>query len=174
LKPSADDNQLQLQNQKGYFMLTKMLALMLVFLIADLGGGAAALGQNREPVKPASEPQALSKKEAKRVNNLKKFFKSLGVGPNARTEIRYANNTQLKGYVSESTDEYFVVTDENTGATTRVEYAQVEKVIIWPSVKTLMKREMKPSRFFKKLAIGAGIGFGVLFGACLITKGCQN
>lgn len=155
-------------------MFTKQLALMLVLLLADLGCASSALAQNKETAEQVQVAQALSKKEVKRINNLKKFFKGLGVGPNARTEIRYANNTQLKGYVSEATDEYVDVTDENTGATTRVEYAQVEKVIVWPSVKTLMKREMKPSRFFKKMAIGGGILFGVLIGGCLITKGCRN
>ena len=126
---------------------------------------------------PAQNPaaQTLTKKELKRAAKIRKFIKDLGVGPNARTEIRYAGDTKLKGYVSESTDDYFVITDETTGAATRVEYTQVEKVIMWPTVKTLMRRDLQsPSRLFKKLAIGAGIGFGVFFAACAITKRCQN
>ena len=131
--------------------------------------------QDKETPAQDRAAQSLKKKEAKRAAKIRKFIKDLGVGPNARTEIRYAGDTKLKGYVSESADDYFVMTDETTGAVTRVEYTQVETVILWPSVKTLMRRDLtSPSRLFKKLAIGAGIGFGVLFAVCGISKGCKN
>jgi len=155
-------------------MFTKTLALILVLLIADLSSGSSARAQDKEAVQQAPVSRVLSKKEIKRAGKVRKFVKELGVGPNARTEIRYAGDTHLKGYVSESADDYFVMTDE-AGVATRVEYSQVEKVIIWPSVKSLIRRDINsPSRFFKRLAIGAGIGFGVLFAVCGITRGCQN
>ena len=155
-------------------MFTKFIALTLVLLIADIGCAATLNTQAKET--PAQvQKQSLSKKEIKRAAKVKKFIKELGVGPNARTEIRYAGGTKLKGYVSESADDYFVTTDETTGAATRVEYAHVEKVIVWPSVKTLMRRDLhSPSRLVKKLAIGAGIGFSVFLAVCAISKQCQN
>ncbi len=80
-----------------------------------------------------------------------------------------------QGYLSESADDYFVMTDEKTSVATRVEYSQVEKVIIWPSVKALIRQDVNsPSRFFKRLAIGAAIGFGALFALCGITQRCRE
>ncbi|HWN07979.1 MAG TPA: hypothetical protein VNO50_01595 [Pyrinomonadaceae bacterium] len=156
-------------------MFTKMLALTLVLLIADLSCGSSVRAQDKETVEQAPASRVLSKKELKRASKVKKFIKDLGVGPDARTEIRYAGEIPLKGYVSESADDYFVMTDEKTSVATRIEYSQVEKVIIWPSVKSLIRRDINsPSRFFKRLAIGAGIGFGVLFVLCGISKGCRE
>ena len=155
-------------------MFRKTLAVILAVLMATLSCASSAMAQNKEPVEQVRAGQALNKKEIKRARKIRKLIKSLGTGTNARTEVRYANKTSLKGYVSEATDEYFVMTDD-TGAATRIEYSQVEKIMTWPTVKTLARREMSsPSRFFKKLAIGTAIGFGVLFAACGITKRCQN
>ena len=155
-------------------MFRKTLAVILAVLMTTLSCASSAMAQNKEPVEQARAAQPLSKKEIKRAKKIRKLIKSLGTGSNARTEVRYANKTLLKGYVSEATDDYFVMTDE-TGAATRIEYSQVEKVMTWPTVKTLVRRDMSsPSRLFKKLAIGTAIGLGVLFAACGITRRCQN
>jgi ligand-binding sensor domain-containing protein len=156
-------------------MITKILAMALVLLIADLSCGSLARAQDKDTVKQVPVARVLTKKEMKRASKFRKVVKELGVGPNARTEIRYAGGTHLKGYVSESAEDYFVMTDETTNVSTRVEYAQVEKALIWPSAKTLIKRDVNsPSGFFKKLAIGAGIGFAVLLTVCGISKQCQE
>ena len=47
----------------------------------------------------------------------------IGVGPNARVEVKLRDNTQLKGYISAAEQDSFTVTDSKTGSTRTVSYA---------------------------------------------------
>lgn len=53
---------------------------------------------------------------------------SLGVGPNARVEVKLRDNTKLKGYVSAAEQDSFTVTNSKTGETRTVAYTDVSEV----------------------------------------------
>jgi hypothetical protein len=52
----------------------------------------------------------------------------IGVGHDARVEVKLRDKTKLKGYISEAADETFTVTDLKTGATATVAYSNVTQV----------------------------------------------
>lgn len=53
---------------------------------------------------------------------------SLGVGPNAKVEVKLQDTTKLKGYISATEQDSFTVRDSRTGSTTTVRYADVAEV----------------------------------------------
>lgn len=52
----------------------------------------------------------------------------LGVGSDARVEVKLLDGTKLKGYVSTKDQDSFTVNDRKTGASTMVRYAEVSEV----------------------------------------------
>lgn len=52
----------------------------------------------------------------------------LGVGPDARIEVKLRDKTKLSGYISEVNESSFVVTNAKTGASTVVAYPDVKQV----------------------------------------------
>jgi len=52
----------------------------------------------------------------------------LGVGSDARVEVKFLDGTKLKGYVSAKEQDSFTVTDRKTGASSVVRYAEVSEV----------------------------------------------
>ncbi len=52
----------------------------------------------------------------------------LGVGRDARVEVKLRDNTKLKGYVSAASADSFTVTDAKTGAAQTLAYADVMQV----------------------------------------------
>lgn len=52
----------------------------------------------------------------------------LGTGHNARVEVRLRDNTVVKGYIGAAEQESFTVTDNKTGVTRTIAYADVSEV----------------------------------------------
>ena len=52
----------------------------------------------------------------------------IGVGPDARVDVKLSDNTQLKGYIAESNMDSFTVVERQTGSSTKVSYAQTSSV----------------------------------------------
>ena len=55
-------------------------------------------------------------------------IESLGMGPDARVEVKLLDGTKLKGYVSAKEQDSFTVTDRKTGASSVVRYTEVSEV----------------------------------------------
>lgn len=55
-------------------------------------------------------------------------IEQLGVGSNARVEVKLLDGTRLKGYVSAKEQDSFTVTDSKTGASSVVRYDEVAEV----------------------------------------------
>jgi hypothetical protein len=53
---------------------------------------------------------------------------SMGLGRNAKVEVKLQDQTKLKGYLSTKEQDSFTVTDSKTGATSTVRYAEVVEV----------------------------------------------
>ena len=52
----------------------------------------------------------------------------IGVGSNARVEVKLRDNSQLKGYISAAEQDSFTVIDSKTGSTRTVSYADAAAV----------------------------------------------
>jgi hypothetical protein len=67
-----------------------------------------------------SDTQAVEKVRAR--------VQKIGVGRNARVEVKLRDNTQLKGYISAAEQDSFTVVDNKTGSTRTVSYADSSSV----------------------------------------------
>lgn len=52
----------------------------------------------------------------------------MGVGVNARVEVKLKDNTQLKGYISDASQDSFTVVESKTGSSKTVAYADTSSV----------------------------------------------
>ena len=92
---------------------------------------------------------------ASKTEKVKAGIMKLGVGQDARVEVKLQNKTKLTGYVTEATADSFVITDK-TGTTTTVSYNDVQQV---------RGHNLSTGA---KIAIGIGIGIGICFIAIAI------
>ncbi|HEX8150108.1 MAG TPA: hypothetical protein VF591_23190 [Pyrinomonadaceae bacterium] len=93
----------------GKKALSLLFACLAVNLICVLPPSAAARGQSKaEKVKAA--------------------VAKLGTGPDTRVEVNLGNRVVHKGYVAETAENEFVVSEPKTGVTVRVPYSQVRSL----------------------------------------------
>ena len=96
-------------------MFKRTIAIMFsALLLSAAHGPSAARAQANGDARPAEKARAAVEK--------------LGVGERARVEVTLLDRTKLKGYVSESKDDTFTVSDAKTGAPRVVAYADVAEV----------------------------------------------
>lgn len=117
-------------------MLKKTLSLTIVALLINLMTVNFAFAES-------------NKKDAKFAEKVKSAVARLGVGEQARIEIKLRDKTKLKGYVKEAGDESFVVLDSKSG---------VETIVAYPNVKQVRGNNLSTGA---KIAIGVGIGAGI-------------
>ncbi|MGH9945787.1 MAG: hypothetical protein ACRD6X_01140 [Pyrinomonadaceae bacterium] len=97
-------------------MFKKHLIIMLIVgLLNLLFASAAAAGTN----------DAKRKAVAAKV---KASITKLGTGPNAKVEVKLYDKTKIKGYISQITDDGFVVVDSNSNLQTEVPYSNAKQV----------------------------------------------
>ena len=128
-------------------MLKKASSLTLAALLLQLSFAAPVAAKDKEV------------KAQKHAARIRAAIAKLGVGENARAEVRLGDKTKLVGYISEARDEHFVIIDSRTGKPSSVPYPQV--------------RGVKGNNLSTgaKVAIGLGIAAGVLlFLALLIDE----
>lgn len=101
-----------------------------------------------------SLPVAAKQGEANTVEKIKAKVAKLGVGEKAKATVYLKNGTKTKGYISQATDDEFVLRDRKTDAPTTFRYADVAKV---------------ESNRGHSTARNLGIGIGIGAGALLIT-----
>jgi hypothetical protein len=78
----------------------------------------------------------------------------LGVGKDARVEVRLRDGGKLKGYIGEVAADSFTVIDSKTGAPTIVSYADVIQV----------KKQGNGLSTLTKVLIGAAVATGAIIG----------
>ncbi|MDQ3918778.1 MAG: hypothetical protein M3348_09905, partial [Acidobacteriota bacterium] len=71
--------------------------------------------------------RAQGDEQARRIEQVKEQVRRVGTGKEARVEVKLRGGSKLKGYISEATDDHFLLVDE-AGNPTRVTYAEVERV----------------------------------------------
>ncbi len=72
--------------------------------------------------------RAQTGKDAQLAEKARAGVQKLGVGRDARVEVRLRDNTKLKGSISAAGEDSFTVTDSKTGASQTVAYADVTRV----------------------------------------------
>jgi hypothetical protein len=127
------------------------------------------------PTALAQSSQAQITKDARHAQKIKNVVFKSSVGPGNDIEVKLKDKTKINGYLSEVTDDYFVVTDPRTGAKSRFEYGQVEKVRVWLLEHDGLKRNFKSSgRIIRNAAIGFGIFVVALGVICMASRRCEN
>ena len=79
-----------------------------------------AFGFQHVLAQTANDAQASEKMRAK--------VQKIGVGSNARVEVKLRDNSQLKGYISAAEQDSFTIIDNKTGSTRTVSYADASAV----------------------------------------------
>jgi hypothetical protein len=72
--------------------------------------------------------QAQTGKDAQLTLEARGKVQKLGLGRDARVEVKLRDSTKLKGYISEAGQDSFTVTDSKTGAAQSVAYRDVAQV----------------------------------------------
>jgi hypothetical protein len=96
-------------------MLRRYLVVMLTGVLL-----LTASGFQHVRAQGASDTKGIEKTRAK--------VQKIGVGGSTRVEVRLRDNTQLKGFISEASQDSFTVVDTKTGASRIVSYADTSSV----------------------------------------------
>ena len=96
-------------------MFRRMLAVMLSGMILF-----TAFGFQPATAQSTNDQQAIEKTRSK--------VQKMGVGSNARVEVKLHDNTQLKGYISDADQDSFTVVDSKTGSSKTMSYADTSTV----------------------------------------------
>ena len=129
-------------------MPRKVLSLLLAGLLIQLIS-----------VQPASA-NPVADKQTKLAEKVKEGVSKLGVGQDARVELRLRDKTKLAGYISEVKEDSFVVSDAKTGDATTVAYSNVTQV------------KGHNLGTGAKIAIGIAIGVGIVLIIFAIYLNC--
>ena len=97
-------------------MYMKISLILVVVLLATMAHPSRAFA--------GGDPE----KHAQFASKVKSEIAKLGTGPDARVEVKLRDKTKLKGHISEVGNEFFMVVDDKTGASTTVTYLQVKQV----------------------------------------------
>ncbi|HKO63371.1 MAG TPA: hypothetical protein VJV03_19565 [Pyrinomonadaceae bacterium] len=97
-------------------MFKKILSVVLVGFLFSVAGARLAYAGSRE------------EKQTRFAEKVRDSINKLGIGEDARIEVKLRNKTKLKGYISEAGPHSFVIIDKKTNAASTVTYAQVAQV----------------------------------------------
>jgi len=96
--------------------------------------------------------QTQTDKNASSVAKIKTAVLKRGTGENKRVQVKMLDGTKLKGYISQSGEDSFTLTDSKTGQTTSIAYGNVAQI--------------KGGGLSK----GAKIGIGIAVGAAAVVS----
>ena len=97
-------------------MLKKYLSLILIVLLLNMINAGPALARTS------------AEKRAEFAGKVKAGVARLGVGRAALVEVKLRNKKKVAGYISEATEDHFVVKDLKTDAATTVAYPDVTQI----------------------------------------------
>lgn len=93
-------------------------------VITMIVAGFLVAALNVQPIAAASKAE----KEVRLTSKVKQGIEKIGSGRDARVEVKLRDKTRIKGFVSEISEDGFVVTDLKTGAANTIAYADVAQV----------------------------------------------
>ena len=128
-------------------MFRKVVTLMLVALVVNLGGVRLAYADSKE------------EKQARFAEKIKANVLKLGTGESTRVKVKLRDQAKLEGFISDAGAESFTVTNRKTGMTATVAYSQV---------KSVQGNNLSTGA---KIAIGVGIVAAIIFIILWYTTG---
>jgi len=97
-------------------MLRRTTSLLLAICVISLFLAPVALADSNEA------------KRAAVAEKVRSGIRKLGTGPEAKIELKLYDGKKIKGYVSEASDEQFVVVDRKTSTPIEVSYNSVKQI----------------------------------------------
>lgn len=97
-------------------MLKKSLSTSMIFLLINLVMAPAVWGSETK------------EKGAKLEEKVKSGIAKLGTGTESKVKLKLKDGTKIKGYISEISEDQFVVKNEKTGESVNVAYSRVKQV----------------------------------------------
>ncbi len=97
-------------------MFRKIISLMLAVLLFSIASVNVAYAKTNE------------EKAERLTTKVKAGVGKLGVGKEARVELKLRDKTKMKGYISEAGEDNFVVIDSQTGESNIVSYSSVKQI----------------------------------------------
>ncbi|HRH40083.1 MAG TPA: hypothetical protein PKY82_00460 [Pyrinomonadaceae bacterium] len=119
-------------------MYRKYLTLILTVLVINLSLSATIFAETK------------AEKEAKFAEKIKINVTKLGIGTDAKVQVKLKDGTKLNGYISQINEDSFLVVDEKTGETKEVPY---------PQTKQIKGNNLSTG---VKIAIGVAIGLAII------------
>lgn len=96
-------------------MLKKVLSLVLVGLLTNAVAVSSSYARSQD-------------EQARNIEKVKENVRKLGVGEEARVEVKLQDGRKLKGYIREAGEDSFTVIDSKYGTATTVAYSQVKQI----------------------------------------------
>ena len=97
-------------------MLKKLVSIALVGVLLSVASSFPVLADSK------------SDKEARAIERVRDGILELGTGEDARVEVKLHDRRKLKGYISESGTESFVLVGAKDATATTIPYSQVKQV----------------------------------------------
>jgi hypothetical protein len=119
-------------------MSKKVLCMTLVLLLINVVGV------------PITRAASTEENEARFVQEVRANILKLGTGPEASVEVKLRDNTKVKGYILQASEDSFVVVNAKT---------RVTKTIPYPQIRQVKGHNLSSGA---KIAIGVGIAVGAL------------
>lgn len=130
-------------------MFKKVLSLTLIALLINVIGVM--------PVRAGARVV----EQTSNIEKVKENIRKLGVGEDARVELKLWDGRKLKGYIREAGVDNFIIADAKTGEVTTVTYAQVRQV--------KGRNHLSAAKVGLNLAKGAAIVGAIALGAMLLV-----
>ena len=97
-------------------MFKKLLSVALTSLFVSMITAVPAPAQSQAGI------------ETQQADKIKAKVTRLGTGKQARVEVKLKNNTKLKGYIGQISEDGFALVDPKHGTVTPIPYAQVQQI----------------------------------------------
>jgi VIT1/CCC1 family predicted Fe2+/Mn2+ transporter len=105
------------KSEQRRLIMKKLFSLLLILLLVHATSYLSAAS--------AKSP---SKEEARLAEKVKSGIARLGIGTDARVKLKLRDGRRIEGYISQISEESFVVMNARTNAATTVLYPQVKQV----------------------------------------------
>ena len=128
-------------------MFRKLVTVLLVALVINVTGVRLVYAESKE------------EKQARFAEKIKANVLKLGTGESTRVKVKLRDKAKLEGYISDSSEETFTVTNRKTGVATTVAYQDV---------KSVQGNNLSTGA---KIAIGVGIAAAIIFIILWYTTG---
>ena len=96
-------------------MLKKVLSLVLTGLLINMAAVTSSYARSQD-------------EQARNIEKVKESVRKLGVGAEARVEVKLHDGRKLKGYIQEAGEDNFTLIDSKDGTVTTVAYSQVKQL----------------------------------------------